>query len=355
MVRKRNAFSLPITMLLALPVSFVACQQKQEEPTQVAQAEPVRVRAQPVGALPGAQAIEYSGTVEAHTTTMLSFAVPGTVTRVLVETGQRVHKGQLLAEVDPSTIRENYQMALSRQRQAQDMYNRLKPVVEAGSLPAVRLVEVQAALEQANAAVRSAGSTVADTRLTAPADGVIGNRMLEPGQLAAPGVPVLQLLDISSVYVRVAVPENEIGRVRQGQPAQVAVTALGAAPLTGRVDEIGVIADPMARTYPVKIALPGTHAGQRLMPGMVANVNLQAAAKQANLVVPNQAVSVDEQGRSFVYVVDASGTKAERQQVKTGALTQNGIAVVAGLTPQDKLILSGFQRLSDGATIAVVQ
>lgn len=355
MVSKPIASPICLGLLLALPVSFTSCQQHEPEAVQTATVDPVRVRAQAVNGLAQAQAIQYSGAVEARSTTPLSFSVPGTVMRVLVEAGQQVSKGQLLAEVAPGAIRDNYQMALTRQRQAQDMYNRLKPVVEAGSLPAVRLVEAQAGLEQANAAVRAAGSSVADTRLTAPASGVIGSRTLEPGQVAAPGMPVLQLLDLRSVYVRVAVPEGEIARVRQGQSAQVTVSALGVAPIAGRVEEIGVIADPVARTYPVKIALPGTHEGQRLMPGMVASVNLVAVVATAGMVVPNQAVSVDEQGRSFVYLVDASGTKAERRQIRTGPLTQNGITVVAGLGPQDKLIMSGFERLSNGAPITVVQ
>ena len=352
MASKRNAQSLPLTLLVALPMSFVACQQQQ--PAQAVQAEPVRVQVRASGSLPGAESIEYSGTVEAKTSTTLSFSVAGTVRQVLVEQGQRVHKGQLLAVVDLAAIGDNYQMALARQRQAQDMYNRIKPVVEAGSLPAVKLIEARESLNQANSAVRAAGVTVGDTKLVAPADGVIGQRLVEPGQVAAPGVPVFQLLDVNSVYVRVAVPESEIDQVKLGQTAQVKVAARAAAPLTGKVSEVGVVADPMARTYAVKVALPRGTKG--LLPGMVSTVNLRAAtgANTASIVVPNQALQVDENGRSFVYVA-TSGHKAARRQVSTGQLNKNGITVTSGLSAQDQLIVSGYQRLSDGATITVVQ
>jgi membrane fusion protein (multidrug efflux system) len=220
-------------------------------------------------------------------------------------------------------------------------------------LPAVRLVEAKSSLAQANASLRAAGTNVHDTRLTAPASGVIGARSLEPGQTAAPGMPVLQLLDISSVYVRVAVPESEIANVRTGQKAQVTVAAVGEQPLTGKVEEIGVVADPAARTYPVKIALSNASPGRKLMPGMVSSVSLRRQGGQTGVVIPNQTVTVDEQGQNYVYVAD--GQKAVRRRIKTGALQQQGILVVEGLTPQDQLITSGFQRLSDGAAISVVQ
>ncbi|HEX8425428.1 efflux RND transporter periplasmic adaptor subunit [Hymenobacter sp.] len=349
----KNHLSLSLCLVLALPAATLSsCQQN--EAAQKITVEPVRVQVRPINGLPNAEQIEYSGTVEAKTSTMLSFSVSGTVRRVLVEQGQRVRKGQLLAVVDLDAIDDNYQSAKARQRQAQDMYNRLKPVVENGSLPEVRLVEARENLAQANSAVHAAGVSVNDTRLVAPHDGVIGQRMVEPGQVAAPGSPVLQLLDMREVYVKVAVPEGEISGVKLGQPAQVTVRSRDAEALKGKVDEIGVIADPMARTYTVKVALPRTSHG--LLPGMVTTVNLRTAGtiSQASLVVPNQALRVDESGRSFVYVT-TDGNKAARRQVSTGALNRNGITITAGLTPQDQLIVSGYQRLSDGAAITVVR
>ena len=234
------------------------------------------------------------------------------------------------------------------------MYNRLKPVVENGSLPEVQLVEARESLIQANAAVHAAGISVGDTRLVAPHEGVIGQRMVEPGQVAALGSPVLQLLDMREVYVKVGVPEGEISKVKLGQPAQVTVRSREQKPLPGKVEEIGVVADPMARTYTVKVALPQTQHG--LLPGMVTTVNLRtkATASQTGLVVPNQALRVDESGHSFVYVT-TGGNKAARRQVSTGSLNRNGITITAGLTPQDQLIVSGYQRLSDGAAITVIR
>jgi RND family efflux transporter MFP subunit len=352
---KKHPYSLAWGLGLALVLSgasLSSCQEKAPDTKEVA--EPVRVQVRASSSLPSTDVIEYSGTVEAKTSTMLSFSVAGTVRQVLVEQGQRVRKGQLLAVVELAAIGDNYQMALARQRQAQDLYDRIKPVVEAGSLPAVKLVEAREGLNLANSAVRAAGVTVGDTRLVAPADGVIGQRMVEPGQVAAPGLPVFQLLDVNAVYVRVAVPESEIDRVKLGQTAQVKIAARDAEPLTGKVSEVGVVADPMARTYAVKVALPRGTKG--LLPGMVSTVNLQTAtgANAAPIVVPNQALQVDENGRSFVYVA-TSGHKAARRQVNTGPLHKNGITVTSGLTAQDQLIVSGYQRLSDGATITVVQ
>ena len=113
MLNKNNASVLSLCLTLALPVvTLSGCQEKAAQKVVI---EPVRVRVRPTNSLPSAEQIEYSGTVEAKTSTMLSFSVSGTVRQVLVEQGQRVRKGQLLAVVDVDAIDATYQSAKARQ------------------------------------------------------------------------------------------------------------------------------------------------------------------------------------------------------------------------------------------------
>ena len=214
----------------------------------------------------------YSGTVEEETGTQLSFAVPGTVSRVLVDEGDRVSKGQLIATLDPAQLRNAYALAKTGLDQATDAYNRMKELHSKGSLPEIKWVDAQSALERARSTEQMAAKQLSDCRVYAPFSGVISKKLVERGQNVAAGMPVAKLVSVGRLKVKIAVPEGDIPDVSLGQRAVVSVTALGGNPLEGTVVEKGVDADPLSRSYDVKIGI--SNGGGHLMPGMVATVDL---------------------------------------------------------------------------------
>ncbi|MGE4568861.1 MAG: efflux RND transporter periplasmic adaptor subunit [Bacteroidales bacterium] len=294
----------------------------------------------------------YVGTIEESVTIPLSFSVMGTIQKVYVAEGAYVQKGQLLAELSNSSLQNTYNMALSTQKRAEDAYNRLSEIYRKGSLPAIKFVEVETALEQSKAATQIALKSVNDCRLYAPASGLISKRSIEPGTNIIPTSSVLTLVQIDKVFVKTPVPEKEVGQIRQEQKATAQVLALDNKAFEGVVEEIGVVANPISHTYSVKIAVQ--NPDRLLKPGMVCRVTIEDMTPTRGVVIPIEAVQVDAQGLQSVFVKDASG-KAAKRSITTGALHQLGVVVTEGLSEGEEIVVEGFQKLSNGMNIETVK
>lgn len=310
-------------------------------------AEAVKVETAIVGEAAGNEADRYSGTIEEENGTLLSFVVGGTVSNMLVDEGDRVSKGQLIATLDPEQMRSNHASAKAALEQAEDAYGRMKELHGKGSLPEIKWVEAQTALERARAAEQMARKQLADCRLYAPFSGVIASKSAEKGQNVGAGTTVAKLVSVGRLKAKISVPENEIAQIAVGQKATVTVDAAGGTPVRGTVSEKGIVADPMSRSYDVKINVP--NEGRRLMPGMVAEVTLDNARRQTACVIPAHVVQIDENNNEFVWL--AVGGKATKRTITCGEFTADGVTVTGGLAAGDRLITAGAQKVSEGMRV----
>jgi RND family efflux transporter MFP subunit len=165
----------------------------------------------------------------------------------------------------------------------------------------------------------------------------------------APGVPAYHVVQTRIVRAIAPVPENQIGRIRIGQPARVDVSALRRE-FAGEVFEIGVLADPLTRTYPVKITLDNADGALRV--GMVVDVFLPIPASAPALVVPREAVRIDERGATCVFVVGLDG-KVERRPVDVAGFAGEWTSVTEGIHEGENVVVSGTPMLADGMTVRV--
>jgi membrane fusion protein (multidrug efflux system) len=302
--------------------------------------------------------LQYNGTVQAEKTVDLSFQVSGTITSLPVQTGQYVHRGELIGTVDETVYRNQYNAQLAQAKLAEENYNRVLDVFKKGSIAEIKMLEARSNYEQATSAAKATYQNIAHTKLFAPRDGYIGDKKIDAGAVASPGTPVIQLLDTRSVNVLVAVPESEINNYKAGNKAMVTIDALGKEPMEGRVSEIGVLALQNSASYNVKVNLINTN--KELRPGMLCKVSFLSSGKlasdtshQQQSIIPAQAVQVDEHGNNYIYVLDTSGKKAIRKQVETGALFNSGIAITSGLSGNEKLITSGYQKLGNDVPVSI--
>jgi RND family efflux transporter MFP subunit len=290
-----------------------------------------------------------SGTIEAERSTALSFAVPGTVEAVLVQEGEAVRRGQALARLTARSYEDAVGIARARVVQAEDAQRRLEPMHRNRTVPEVKWVEVETALEQARLSLSMAQRNVDDTVLRAPEAGVVARRAVEPGANAAPGAPALVLVQTDTVLATAPVPETRVAGVRKGQAAHVAVEAVGGT-FEGAVREVGVIANPLTRTYAVKVAVP--NPGGVLRVGMVAEVVLRQDDPTLAVVVPPEAVRIDEAGRPCVYVLGKDDTLRRRAVAVSGYLGE-GVAVATGVAAGERVVVSGSPMLADGMAVSV--
>ena len=311
--------------------------------------EAVRVEVTQVKAATADRTSRYSGTVEEESGTLLSFAVGGTVSRVLVDEGDRVGKGQLIATLDTEQLTHNHASAQAALAQAEDAYRRMEELHGKGSLPEIKWVEAQTALQRARASEQMARKQLADCRLYAPFSGVISKKFAEKGQNVGAGTQIVKLVAVGRMKVKISVPESEMAQISVGQKADVTIEALGGASMQATVTEKGVAADPLSRSYDVKLSLP--KADRKMLPGMVADVALRGGNASMACILPAHIVQIDENNNEFVWL--AVGGKAVKRIVTVGGFTADGVTVTGGLADGDMVITAGAQKVSEGMRVEI--
>lgn len=324
-----------------------SCGLKKEK---ITEQQPVKVDVIAVADQGIASGRTYSGTVVAGDGADISFSVPGTVKAVYVSNGQKVQKGQLLAELNSETLQNSYNIALAALAEAQDAYNRFEKLHNANALADMKWVEVQNALKTAQNTADAARRAVGDAKVYAPVSGTVANKNTDAGQNVIPAVPVMKIVALNNVKVAISVPENEISSLAEGLKADITIEALDNAQISGTLTEKDVVADPLTRAYTAKFRVDNPSG--RLLPGMLCTVALpvdtSASASRA-IVLPPQSVLLAADNSNFVWL--AKQGKALQRFVKVSTLTPEGIVIAEGIEPGDSVIVAGMPKVSNGTPV----
>lgn len=294
-------------------------------------------------------ALEYSGVVVPIQRTELSFQLPGSVSQIFIDEGDTVKKGQKLAVIDKSRYRSGYDAALAVHRQALDAYERMQSVYNKGSLPQIKWQEVVSKLQQSDSALQIAKDNLKHCTLKAPSNGTVSMKRIEPGVNVTPNISVIELIGLDTVYIRISVPENEIPQLQKGQQGKVVITALGPKVFLAQVEQIGVAAHLVSKTYEVKLLVK--NADHVIRPGMASVVNLEIPRAHKYPTVPMRAVQEDETGRKYVFVVNEQKKKAIRQDIKLGGFYKNDVVVTSGIKGGEVVVVDGQHKLASNTAI----
>jgi RND family efflux transporter MFP subunit len=283
----------------------------------------------------------------------------GEVRQVLVNAGDWVHAGQLLATVDASVQHQqllnqqaNIGVAQADARLARANLDRALKLVDRGFISAADVDRLTATLDAANARVKVAvaqrdemAARVHRLDIVAPADGLVLERDVEPGQVVGPASGTLfRIAEHGDMELKAKLSENDLTQLSLGQAA--VVTPVGATKsFTGQVWQLSPVIDLQTRQGMARIALP---YAPDLRPGGFATAVITSGTVVAPLL-PESALQADARG-SYVYVV-GKGNKAERRPVTIGILTEKGIAIAHGLSGNEKVVLRAGAFLSEGETV----
>jgi RND family efflux transporter MFP subunit len=283
----------------------------------------------------------------------------GEVRSVLVEPGDWVSQGQVLAIVDRSVQTQQQasqaaqvQVAEADARLAQANLDRALKLVDRGFISTADVDRLTATRDAANARVRVARATLhqlqaqaARLNIVAPAAGLVLERNVEPGQVVGGGSGVLfRLAKGGQMELLAELSEDDLAAISVGVTADVTPVGSGQS-FTGEVWQISPVIDPNTRQGTARIALSYDKA---LRPGGFASVKIDSGTVVAPML-PESAIQNDDKG-SFVYVVDADGI-VHRRPVETGLVTAKGIAVTSGLSGTEQVVLRAGGFLNDGDKI----
>jgi len=323
-------------------IAFASCTQKEQAPKDTI----VNVKTMKVASSSHVIGKSYMGTIEEEDGANVSFGVVGTVVKVMVDEGQFVRKGQAMAEVDGQNVRNAHEISAATLNQAEDAYKRLKNLYDKGTLPEIKMVEMETALAKAKAAEAISRKSVDEIVLKAPFSGYVASSTVHVGASVVPGVTGFKLVKIDRVKVVIPVPEKEIGKVQVGQKVEFTLGALGDQVFTGKIVNRGLTASAISHTYHVK-AIVDNHNHQ-LLPGMVCKVRLENTGGDYAIVVPQQAIQISGQDK-FIWIVKDG--KAHRQGVTTGDVINEGVVVETGLTSGDVIIVEGQNKVSEDVKV----
>jgi RND family efflux transporter MFP subunit len=290
----------------------------------------------------------YSGTIEAGQNISLSFLTMGTVDKVNAREGDKVTKGQLLAQLDSQSSQNALQIAQAKASQAEDAFKRFQPMYEHGNLPEIKMIEIKTAKKQSELSVKLAEKNYKDCYLYAPATGFISQKNIESGDNVIPGKTAMKFVTVDKVYAVISIPEKEIQKIKKGMDATVEL-AENNNQIKGQVTDVGVSADVFSRTYTVRILIKNSNVD--ILPGMLCNVYISSNDKSSAIIIPATAIKIDETNQEYVYVVDINSKKVNKKYVKSNGFVQGGILISSGLDINDVIVSQGVQKLDDNTSV----
>lgn len=323
-------------------------------------AAPVQVESVLAWLQPLAEEVEAVGSLRSRQGTVVRAEVSGRVTRIGFHDGQHIRRGQLLVQLDDRLPQAQVQQALAELSIAEANHKRNRDLVAQGFISQRGLDESAAAVQVAQARAELARATAARLRVLAPFDGVAGLRNISVGDYLKEGSDIVNLEDMSAIYVDFRLPERLQARVRPGQQARVLVEALPDRAFAAVVQAVDPQIDADGRSLGVRGCIDNRLL--QLRPGMFARVSTRLGDDRQALMVPEETV-VSQGGRqSVIRLLASEGGNAmpawssQRVEVETGARLAGLVEIVRGLAAGDRIVTAGQQRIQrDGMPVRLAE
>lgn len=317
-----------------------------------------------------------SGRIYADKDVMILPKVPGKVTSLNVQIGDKVNKGKVLFTLEKKDIQKqvdqakialdaaktNYELSKEQIDNAKVNFERTKELYEQGAISQAQfeqaklgasdksLEALQISVNQAQLAYDQAVEALNNASVTAPIGGTISSVNIDVGEMASNAQPAITIVDMDNVYVQINITENLISGIQQNQEVTVVIPSAKEEEFTGKIDSISPVSDPRTQLYPIKIYIPNTE--HTIKPGMLAQVSLSTDTRENVVAVKSEAV-VERNGESFIYIVEDN--KAVEKKVKIGLDTGDYVEIIEGVKEGDNIIVKGQSYVKDETQVKVVR
>ena len=344
--------------LVILPAFFLAgCEQKEPEKVEIIRP----VLAMTVGDTAVIAGREFSGRARAVQEANLAFDVSGTLIERHVIVGNKVEKGQILAELDPTNYSSALKAAKAELTKSQSNFKRAKELIEKDFISKAEYDRLQAAAEVAAADVDKAQKALDDTQIKAPFDGVISELFVENFQAVQAKQQIARLVDTSKIEMVVDIPEVLISLVPKVKRVLVIFDAFPEHEIAATVKEIGAEASETTRTYPVTLIMDQPE-DITILPGMAGKTRADPESVDKDVIqskgleIPLAAVfSHGESDKRFVWVIDEQSNTVSLREVVTGAVRSTGLLIETGLQPGEWVAIAGVHHLKEGQKVRLIE
>jgi membrane fusion protein, multidrug efflux system len=356
---KRMLFMLGVVAVLLGSLGFVKYRQIQTAIAQGASFQPPPTAVTTIVAQRETwpTTLDIIGTVEAIHGVTVSADLPGAVAKIYFDSGQWVHEGDILVDLD--TRQEQAQLAETEAQRdlARINYGRTQQLVNQGVMAKTEFDNVTAQQKVTEGQVGEIRATIARKTIRAPFSGVLGIRQVNLGQYLAAGQAIVSLQSLDPIYVNFGVPQQNTGQVGVGRTLRITSNDFPGLQFTGRVTALDSVVNESTRNLQVQTTL--SNSQNKLRPGMFVQVSVGLGANTPVIVLPASAINYAPYGDSVFVVTDLKDDKGKtyrgvRQQiVKLGGSRGDQVGVVSGINPGDEVVSSGVFKLRNGAAVQI--
>lgn len=293
-----------------------------------------------------------TATLEAREETDVTSKVNGIVEQILVEEGDYVEKGQVLAILRDDEYAITAAQAAAEYASIESELNRMKEMAARQMVSADAYDKLRFQLDMVKAKLDMAQLNLTETRIVAPIAGHIATRYVKVGNLVKQytAQTLFHIVDQDRLQGLVHLPEHELRHINVGQTAQLRVNAYPSEVFTATVERMSPVVDSRSGTFKVVVAVE--NLDHHLKAGMFGQLQLHYATRDDVLVVPRYAL-VMQDGQPHLYVVNSNG-EAEKRAVTLGFENDNQVEITAGLQPSDVVVVTGQNNLKDKALVTVI-
>lgn len=293
----------------------------------------------------------YSGTapIEAFADATVIAKVGGEILSILVEEGDDVTIGQVLAQLDGDRLALESQQTEANLRKLQRDYQRNVDLKEKGLISAGDFETIQYEMEALQATFDLAQLEYSYTTIRSPIDGVVSRRSIKVGNTIEINTEAFQVTSLEPLVSYLHIPEREFRRIKAGQTATIEIDALQSERFDATVARVGPVIDPETGTF--KITIEVSDSTRRLKPGMFGRINIVYDRRENVLQIPRSAV-IEENGQSVVFIVKDG--IAEKRIIVTGFAQGGNIEILDGISDNDEVVFVGHINLKNGAKVSII-
>lgn len=296
---------------------------------------------------------EVHGSVEADKNVSLYPETPGTIKRIKVSEGDRVKKGQLIAELDTEVIENNISEVQTSLELATTVFERQSRLWAQKIGSEIQFLEAKNNKQSLENRLKTLRSQLDLSIIRAPFAGVIDEIFPKEGEIASPQAPLARLINLDQVYVKSDVSEAYLSKIKKGNTIELNFPSLEKE-IVSEISLVGQYINPENRTFKIQVAIDNyDHA---VKPNLLAVLKIKDYEKENAIVIPSNIIQQDASGNDYVYVIDRSTGEDMIQKVviEKGYSYRNRTVVLKGLKPNSELVLKGARSVQDGERVKIV-
>ncbi len=290
------------------------------------------------------------GVVKPYASAKISSEEGGLILSILKNKGDRVGAGQIVVRLKKDSESATYEQMVAQYELAKLSFEKQQQLYDENATSEIAYLTAKWQLEAAVKGLEVMKTHLSKGFIRSPISGVVEDKYMNKGEMSAPGVPILSIVDVSRVKISAGVPEKYVNEIKKGQEVKITVDVLPGVDLTGQISYIAPSLSTLSRTFEIEIVI--NNPNRILKPEMNATVEISKSEKN-DAVVLQQDFIIDSGDEKFVFVLE--GDIAKKRLIEIGGRKGNTVLIINGLNIGDKLVNEGFQSISDGEKVQVVQ